>query len=108
MTTCKNEYKDFFDAAKKIMHSDSMLRAEEKAERILLALRLSDLQDELKLPQTEIDELSQIRIPKIENKKDMKISTLIRYCKALGMGVEIKAVPIKDNKTISKILLRSI
>jgi hypothetical protein len=48
MTTCKNEYKDFFDAAKKIMHSDSMLRAEEKAERILLALRLSDLQDELK------------------------------------------------------------
>jgi len=68
MTTCKNEYKDFFDAAKKIMHSDSMLRAEEKAEQILLALRLSDLQNELKLPQTEIDELSQVRIPKIENK----------------------------------------
>ena len=108
MKKAENKYADFFHEANKIMPEQNIKKAEEKATQILLNLRLAELRKDLGLTQTSLRGFTQSGVSKIEGKDDLKISTLIEYCKALGMGLEIKAFsmdPAKKNKM--KVLLRA-
>jgi len=101
-------YKDFFSEAHKALSPQSIARAEEKADQIILNLKLGELRKELGIKQVDIDGFSQSGVSKIEGREDLKISTLISYCKALGVGVEIKTFPKKSlPKLRPKVLLRA-
>lgn len=102
------EYKNFFSEAHKSMSPEGVVRAEEKADQILLNLKLGDLRRELGVKQVDVKGLSQSGVSKIEGREDLKISTLISYCKALGVGIEIRTFPKKlMPKMRSKVLLRA-
>ena len=45
------------------------------------------------LNQTELKGMTQPEVSKIEKRKDLKISTLDKYAKAMGMKVKISLVP---------------
>jgi DNA-binding XRE family transcriptional regulator len=108
MKSTQQKYSDFFSEAKKSMSSESISRAEEKASCILLNERLAELRNEKGLTQSQVAGFSQSGISKIEGRKDLRISTLIEYCKALGMGLEINVFStdstLKDRK---KVLFRA-
>lgn len=46
-------------------------------------------------------------ISRIESRNDIKISTLIDYIHACGLGLEIKAIPLKKGKKEEFVLLKS-
>jgi hypothetical protein len=101
------EYTDFFKEAEKSMSQDSIRGAKREANKIMLNLGLSDLRKNAGHSQSEISGYRQSSVSKIEARKDMKISTLVSYCRSLGMGVEINAVRINEKgKSIKKNLLR--
>jgi hypothetical protein len=110
MSVKKNsrKYKEFFREAQKSMLPGSVERAEKKADQILLNVRLSELRKEMGVKQVDITGFSQSGISKIEGREDLKVSTLVSYCQALGLGVEIRTFPKKPLPKIkSKILLRA-
>ena len=108
MKRITKKYKDFFSEARKSMSPESVVRAEEKADQIRLNLKLGELRKELGIKQMDIKGFSQSGVSKIEGREDLKISTLISYCKALGVGVEIKTFSKKPlPKLRSKVLLRA-
>ncbi len=101
------KYTDFFEEAKKSMSQDSIRRAEHEANKIMLALGLADLRKQTGRSQSDVSGYRQSSVSKIEARKDMKISTLVSYCRSLGMGVEINAVQVNaKGKSVKKNLLR--
>jgi hypothetical protein len=101
------KYSDFFEEAKKSMSKDSIRRAEEDANKIMLNLRLAELRKDAGRSQSEITGFRQSSVSKIEKRKDLKISTLVSYCLSLGLGVEINTVQVNQKgKSIKKNLLR--
>ena len=101
------KYADFFEEAKKSMSKDSIRRAEGEANEIMLNLGLVELRKNAGHSQSEITGYRQSSVSKIEARKDMKISTLVSYCRSLGLGIEINAVQVdQKGKSIKKNLLR--
>ena len=101
------KYTDFFEEAQKSMSQKSIHRAEREANKIMLTLDLAELRKHTGRSQSEVSGYRQSSISKIEARKDMKISTLVSYCRSLGMGVEINAVQVNaKGKSIKKNLLR--
>jgi hypothetical protein len=80
----------------------------EKARRMAreesLNIRLAILREKYGMKQNELTNFTQTAISKIENRKDIRISTLIDYLGSLGMGLEITARP--KNSTKKELLLR--
>jgi hypothetical protein len=80
----------------------------EKARRMAreesLNIRLAILREKYGMKQNELSTFTQTAISKIENRKDIRISTLINYLDSLGMGLEINARP--RNSTKKELLLR--
>jgi hypothetical protein len=80
----------------------------EKARRMAreesLNIRLAILREKYGIKQNELTNFTQTAISKIENRKDIRISTLIDYRDSLGMGLEITARP--KNSTKKELLLR--
>jgi len=54
--------------------------------------------------QSEISNFTQTAVSKLENRKNIRISTLIDYLDSLGMGLEITARP--RNSAKKELLLR--
>lgn len=103
----EEKYTDFFEEAEKIMSHDSIRRAESEANKIVLNLGLAELRKSAGRSQSEIPGYRQASVSKIEARKDMRISTLVAYCRSLGMGVEINVVKAgQKGKSIKKNLLR--
>lgn len=103
------EYENFFSEANKVMSKESVARAEEKADRLILNLKLGELRKEMGIKQVDIEGFRQSSISKIEKREDLRISTLISYCKALGVGVEIRTVPdSRIPRKKPKVLLRAV
>lgn len=88
---------DFFSYAKKAMGNKSYNRAVKKGQLRASELRLKMARELIGLNQTELKGLTQPEVSKIESRKDMKISTLAKYAKALGMRVKISLV-IEDDE----------
>lgn len=82
-----------------------LAQARKLYERESLNIKLKALRGKYGVTQSGISRFTQTAVSKLENRKDMKISTLIDYLESLGMGLEIAALP-KGNKTKKEILLR--
>ena len=81
-----------------------LAKARKMAERESLNIRLGILREKYGVKQSEIANFTQTAISKLENRKDIRISTLIDYLDSLGMGLEIIAYP--KNSTEKELLLR--
>jgi hypothetical protein len=80
----------------------------EKARRMAreesLNIMLAILREKYGMKQNELTNFTQTAVSKIENRKDIRISTLINYLDSLGMGLEINARP--RNSAKKELLLR--
>jgi hypothetical protein len=73
------------------MDASVLAKARKTAERRKLNIRLGILREKYGVKQSEITNFTQTAVSKLENRKDIRISTLIDYLDSLGMGLEIKA-----------------
>jgi predicted XRE-type DNA-binding protein len=86
------------------MSSEVLARAKKMAQKESLNIRLAMLREKYGMKQSEITSFTQTAVSKLENRKDIRISTLIDYLDSLGMGLEIKACP--KNSKEKELLLR--
>ena len=88
------------------MSRAAVKRARMKAEQDIMIIRLAQLREAQNIKQSEMENFTQSSISKIENRKDIKLSTLIDYLDALGVGMEISVYPkysYKDSKILLKV-----
>ena len=86
------------------MDPEVLAKAKKMAQKESLNIRLAILREKYGKKQNEMTTFTQTAVSKLENRKDIKISTLIDYLDSLGMGLEIKACP--KNTTKKELLLR--
>lgn len=86
------------------MPPEKFKRAVERGEEIVAFLRLAEARKKMGLRQVDIDGFTQTEISKIENRSDIKLSTLIDYMKSIGMGVKIVGIPEDDGEEEFEIL----
>jgi hypothetical protein len=92
----KKYNEDFFSHAKKVMGEERYTKAIKKGQNKAHELRLKMAREIIGLNQTDLEGMSQPEVSKIEKRKDLKISTLVKYAKAMGMKVKISFVPEDD------------
>jgi len=86
------------------MNPEVLARAKKAAHKESLNIRLALLREKYGLKQSEIENFTQTAVSKLENRKDIRISTLIEYLDSLDMGLEISARPRNSSK--KELLLR--
>ena len=86
------------------MNPDVLARAKKMAQKESLNIKLAILREKYGVKQSEIENFTQTAVSKLENRKDIRISTLIDYLDSLGMGLEITAYP--KNSSRKELLLR--
>ena len=86
------------------MNPEVLARAKKMAQKESLNIRLAILREKYGVKQNEIENFTQTAVSKLENRKDIRISTLIDYLDSLGMGLEIIAYPRASAK--KEVLLR--
>ena len=86
------------------MNPAVLAKAKKMAEQESLNIRLGMLREKYGVKQSEIMNFTQTAVSKLENRKDIRISTLIDYLDSLGMGLEITAYP--RNSADKELLLR--
>ena len=57
------------------------------------------------LKQEDLKAFTQYGISKLESRKDMKISTLVEHLHNIGMGLEIKAYPIRMKRKVDEVVI---
>jgi len=80
------------------MNPAVLAKAKKMAEQESLNIRLGTLREKYGVKQSEITNFTQTAVSKLENRKDIRISTLIDYLDSLGMGLEITAYPRNSAK----------
>ncbi len=89
----KKAYRDFSKHAEKALGLERYGRAKARATEEVKRILLTELREKLQLNQTDIKGFRQADVSKIENRSDMKLSTLIKYVtEGLGVEIEIKAL----------------
>jgi len=86
------------------MNPAVLARAKKMAQEESLNVRLAILREKYGMKQSDISKFTQTAVCKLENRKDIRISTLINYLDSLGMGLEITARP--RNSTKKELLLK--
>ena len=92
----KKDESDFFSHAKKRLGKKAFGRAVKKGQEKVHELRLKMAREMIGLDQTDLKGLTQPEVSKIEKRKDMKISTLDKYAKSMGMKVKISLISEND------------
>jgi hypothetical protein len=92
----KKHESDFFAHAKKSLGEETFNKAIKKGQEKTHELRLKMARELIGLNQTDLKGMSQPEVSKIEKRKDLKISTLNKYAKSMGMKVKISLVPEDD------------
>ena len=86
------------------MDPEVLAKAKKMAEQESLNIRLGMLREKYGVKQSDIANFTQTAVSKLENRKNIRISTLIDYLDSLGMGLEITACP--RNSAKKELLLR--
>ena len=86
----QHKYSAFVPHAQEHLANEAAERARKRAEAEILGWKLAHLRHEFGIKQTDLENFSQSGVSKIENRKDMKVSTLINYVRSLGLELEIK------------------
>lgn len=68
------------------------MRLFKKGQEKVQELRLKMVRELIGLTQTDLKGMTQPEVSKIEKRKDLKISTLNKYAKSMGMKVKISLV----------------
>ena len=100
----KSKYTDFFEHAKEVMPPEAFKRAKDRGENIVAFLRLAEARKQMGLRQVDVDGFTQDEVSKIENRLDIKLSTLIDYMRSIGMGLRIIGVPDNEKEKEFEIL----
>jgi hypothetical protein len=87
------------------MNPEVLAKAKKMAREESLNIKLAMLREKYGVKQSEVTNFTQTAVSKLENRKDIRISTLIDYLDSLGMGLEIIAYPKDSNE--KEILLRT-
>lgn len=103
----KKQPKNFFGFAESVMSKKEIKEAYAKADKMIFKLKLAELRNNFGIKQSDLEGFSQVSVSRIESRSDIKISTLIDYIHACGLGLEIKAVPLKKSKKEEFVLLKS-
>jgi hypothetical protein len=69
----------------------SIRRSNAKARKLLLSLRLAEFRRALRVDQSKVRGFSQPAVSKIEGRDDVKLSTLVEYCRGLDAELTITA-----------------
>jgi len=85
----------------KSLSEEAVNRVKKEAEESILKIKLAELREMQGQKQIENEEFSQASLSKIENRKDIKLSTLKNYLHSIGMEIEIKVRP-KGTRSKSK------
>jgi hypothetical protein len=101
----KTFHDDFLKLLEKRMSPGAIARSRDNAKREVFRIRLADLRRQQGIRQKQIGSFSQSSLSKLEARSDMKISTLIDYLEAIGMGIQIKALPRGKSKNSSGLVL---
>lgn len=88
----KKHEQDFFSNAKKIVGNERYSKAIKKGQEKAQELRLKMAREQIGLNQADLKGMTQPEVSKIEKRKDLKISTLNKYAKSMGMRVKISFV----------------
>lgn len=94
----KKHNQDFFANAKKVVGDERYSKALKKGHDKANQIRLKMARELIGKNQTDLKGLTQPEVSKIEARKDMKISTLVKYAKALGMKITINLISEDDEK----------
>ena len=86
------------------MNPEVLAKAKKMAQEESLNIRLGMLREKYGMKQSDVTNFTQTAVSKLENRKDIRISTLIDYLESLGMGLEISAYPKNSNE--KELLLR--
>jgi hypothetical protein len=92
-TKNKSEKSDLIKLIESRMSTESIRRSDAKAQKMLLALRLAEFRKSMKVDQSSVKGFSQPAVSKIEGRGDIKLSTLVEYCRGLGAAIEVAAKP---------------
>lgn len=92
---------DFFSSAKKLIGKKRYNKSIQKGQKNAHELRLKMARELIGKNQTDLKGMTQPEVSKIEARKDLKISTLKKYAKALGMTLKISLVSEEDEKSKS-------
>ena len=87
----KKVYRDVSKHAAVALPAKRLARGKADARDEIRKIQLTELRKKLQLNQTELKGLRQADVSKIENRPDMKLSTLVKYVvEGLGVELEIK------------------
>ncbi len=87
----KESAKNVFDLIESKMSKQAIRRSDAKGRQMLLALRLAEFRKTVKKDQSAVKGFSQPAISRIEGRGDIKLSTLVEYCRGLGAQLRIVA-----------------
>jgi len=87
----KTKKSEVFKLLESRMSPASIRRSNEKARRMLLSIRLAEFRRALRVDQSRVRGFSQPDVSKLEARGDLKISTLVDYCRGLGAELKITA-----------------
>ena len=104
MTKSKKKYTDFFEISKENMPPGRFDSAVRRGEEIVDFLRLAEARKVMGLRQTDINGYTQAAVSKIENRPDIKLSTLINYMESIGMNIKISGLPHDEEDAEFEIL----
>jgi hypothetical protein len=85
------KFKDVFEMIESKMTPAEIRRSNAKARKMLVAMRLAEFRKALRIDQKHVRGFTQPAVSKIEGRNDIKLSTLVEYCKALDADVTITA-----------------
>jgi hypothetical protein len=95
MKNAKKTHKTVFSLIESRMTPASIARSDAKARALILGLRLAQFRKHLGIDQKHVKGFKQPDISKIEGRQDVKLSTLIDYCR--GLGAELRIVAKRKN-----------
>jgi hypothetical protein len=87
------------------MSPEAVQKSRVMAEQEILNIRLGQLREKLGKKQDDFLTFSQTSISRLENRTDIRISTLIEYLSDMGMGLEIKTYPKNKKYNIGEEVL---
>ena len=106
MSNKNKKYSDFFESSDKYMKPEVIEQADKKAKDIISFLRLAEARKAMGLRQIDVKGFSQADVSKIENRGDIKLSTLIEYMQSIGMGLKISGFN-EENKEFEILKVQS-
>jgi hypothetical protein len=99
--------KDFVERAMEKFSNEKQKEIKKSVEKEIFKIKLSQLRENMGLKQEDLIHFTQSNVSRLENRQDMKISTIIDYLEDLGLGFEIKVYSKNKNDKKEVILIHS-